>query len=1471
MRKKYIFSALLSLFLLVPASITWAQTISSQKGLTTAVFTTSGGNIKVYLPHDIRSNDHISGCVIAEPIGKNAKQTANNLAELKKYSITINNEKFAVDNTTNPFRFLVNADQTKTGLIELINGSGIKAGELTIPSVPEKSLQPAPSQCKIPSHGLTGLPFRITGPFDGNSSNTNCMLDNKPMEILVKSPRECIVLYPPDATGIKTLNVQESGKQLCSQQVSGVQMNISAGKLHLLKGEETYINVSITGLQNLPDTALLTLANITTSVVVMQPSNMIVIALSPDSVGSGTFNKTFNIQSIRTGTFSVNVNLDLPENQPDNPPTQPQPGDHPPTQPQPQPRDSTTTVPQCPKCNCYCSATIIPVEEKDGVSTYRVSVTASCSGQFGPPPCKACGIIDAYEYEWQVSFSAGDGIEHIGRNNGSRFSFRNPKNAPFSLYINVQVKCSDGSKCSCTATMSYEPTVPEEKECQGCQCECSALIYAIDEDGEEREYGVYVNAVVTGDYDIPPCKKCEIIDTTYVWSIDSEDFAKIFGSNIGKKVKLRTIKPGKYVLTVAVTITCSDGHECKCGGTKEGIVFEKLCIFKFEENANPAMDGGLKTASETRIIKRDEYIPLGAEGMDFDNLFWSCTPQKDCKDIVTNKKIPLNGKVRFEWEIYEGEGSFVRIGCLPKSAKNEAGENVVFKPPYVQLPVAHPDTTLTTKIHLTIIDDNLTQKIDPVVDDTIFITTKRSVEKPDEYVVVITDQKKHKPVTKPEESKDPEIGCLAIKKWGKKAKLDKPDIILPAGVVDNTKMVLGEWIVLNTAIRDNDNLAISCSSQNQCPSTGIDLNYEDKIEFTWSAGNIKNPGYEGIFISSNIGSQVIYQAPLEIPAGGKVLTVRIRVKAHNPGPGKVMDDPSDQGEITLEIYQPGVLIQYPSTTWIPDTSQKNLATLISELKYRDQNEIWQPALTHMGRIHFFELLDVSEEKGICMNYPPLIEANECKDLVLKNEEGGKFEAFNSKPLVQKNCTMKDQLLQARTKEAEKEFTLKVYPQDYGAYGFMRSFANTNKDGITETTQNKKAIEALYIPIPWTNEMVQHLRKPYSYKKSYDDPSTKGKIELEYPDNRVTLPYDIDENHIPDNGYPDLKGNKIDEPYWDTGDGEFGDDDNIPVGDGFKGDGLTNYEEYRGFMTMQNVTKKSATENVTVTEPGHVRTNHGIKTLFIHRVHEMLDISLFEEISDLEVYLISEKQYDASDKTFPVKLNDGNPLVAPRRWINFNFTHAEHVIEQWGLKLLDAKFTEKELDGELGIADNTFGHSEVITRPNIPNFEFEIKINTEAITNSCTKKKTVYKDKLAKIVAHELFHGCNICHHGEKPKGKTRDADYDEPKFGGLRSGNLLCVMRYDNVGVVTFQGFVPEPVGNSLCTSYEGTEYNKPDTVFDAEKKIISIFQKGKGDAALGRGACQEQLRISGRDKNPPICRPKEWRQKLGDFKKPVK
>jgi hypothetical protein len=89
MRKTTIFSAVFSLFLLVPASITWAQTVTTQKGLTTIEFNLPYGSIKVYLPADIRPGDLISGSFKIEPADGNAKQQQKAIDELLKSKLKI--------------------------------------------------------------------------------------------------------------------------------------------------------------------------------------------------------------------------------------------------------------------------------------------------------------------------------------------------------------------------------------------------------------------------------------------------------------------------------------------------------------------------------------------------------------------------------------------------------------------------------------------------------------------------------------------------------------------------------------------------------------------------------------------------------------------------------------------------------------------------------------------------------------------------------------------------------------------------------------------------------------------------------------------------------------------------------------------------------------------------------------------------------------------------------------------------------------------------------------------------------------------------------------------------------------------------------------------------------------------------------------------------------------------------------------
>jgi hypothetical protein len=103
MRKFHFFSAVLSLFLLVPASIIWAQvtktingTVSYQSGMSETKFSTPNGEVTLHLPQSM-TGSVISGTVSTEPAGKTEKEKGRNLKELLKYTVNLDGQKIPLE------------------------------------------------------------------------------------------------------------------------------------------------------------------------------------------------------------------------------------------------------------------------------------------------------------------------------------------------------------------------------------------------------------------------------------------------------------------------------------------------------------------------------------------------------------------------------------------------------------------------------------------------------------------------------------------------------------------------------------------------------------------------------------------------------------------------------------------------------------------------------------------------------------------------------------------------------------------------------------------------------------------------------------------------------------------------------------------------------------------------------------------------------------------------------------------------------------------------------------------------------------------------------------------------------------------------------------------------------------------------------------------------------------------------------
>jgi hypothetical protein len=108
---------------------------------------------------------------------------------------------------------------------------------------------------------------------------------------------------------------------------------------------------------------------------------------------------------------------------------------------------------------------------------------------------------------------------------------------------------------------------------------------------------------------------------------------------------------------------------------------------------------------------------------------------------------------------------------------------------------------------------------------------------------------------------------------------------------------------------------------------------------------------------------------------------------------------------------------------------------------------------------------------------------------------------------------------------------------------------------------------------------------------------------------LSLPLDADDNLIAD----------ALEPYRGIASGTDGDAE--PKGNGMAGDGLTAFEEYRGFLVSSGACPRSAGAL-------HVRTNPIVKDLFVHTPDPELEMALphFAWSSGLDVHAICETQY-----------------------------------------------------------------------------------------------------------------------------------------------------------------------------------------------------------------------------------------------------
>lgn len=349
---------------------------------------------------------------------------------------------------------------------------------------------------------------------------------------------------------------------------------------------------------------------------------------------------------------------------------------------------------------------------------------------------------------------------------------------------------------------------------------------------------------------------------------------------------------------------------------------------------------------------------------------------------------------------------------------------------------------------------------------------------------------------------------------------------------------------------------------------------------------------------------------------------------------------------------------------------------------------------------------------------------------------------------------------------------------------------------------------------------------------------EGTTALQPGDTKIRIPKRARDSKIADAWKPAAVAGQADDA----------DADHKPAGDKTDGDGLTLYEEYRGFFVAGR----------------HVRTDPEHKDLFVltHNHHAKVKdgVLMFEKASGLKVHLDTNEQL----------LND--------RRVNYNFgtgsRGAQHgiVVQDFSAALSKVTYARRiAADGGNGGTPKDYLQVEVAAD----------MVTLPPRTASWSGTKVTGPDPLASGLAHELAHCTGVVHHGDdwdydavwqvrrigtgsqwavtevangvtqvvtviredgKPYPFSKEADLAVTigVLGGVDSGAWDCLMRYTNASAyvlpsnravrVDIHG--DEICGTSLCTSRQGTGSN------DAARAPYSRF----GDAR--KGNCLGQVRV---------------------------
>lgn len=280
-------------------------------GLTSPILTGPHGVFKVNIPGDVQPGEPFTGSIWREPAGKNDAEREKNNRELKKYSFELGKERIRIPEQPTapliPFKFGV---LNHTGFRIILIDEPVARTQLPNPSV----TLPPPTYYTIPTGAQQGSLFTITGPFDGNTTQTDFVeIGGERIPIVTESQRSRVVWNTSKTTGASTIKVGENG-QTGTCPFHNVSVKLSAPNLSLLKGQTTLLTVVVSGLDGLKQDVPFELVNHSPGVVSMDGGNQQSAIIHPsDLQPNGTYTTTRTLRGVAPGGFNITATVQWKE------------------------------------------------------------------------------------------------------------------------------------------------------------------------------------------------------------------------------------------------------------------------------------------------------------------------------------------------------------------------------------------------------------------------------------------------------------------------------------------------------------------------------------------------------------------------------------------------------------------------------------------------------------------------------------------------------------------------------------------------------------------------------------------------------------------------------------------------------------------------------------------------------------------------------------------------------------------------------------------------------------------------------------------------------------------------------------------------------------------------------------------------------------------------------------------------------